>query len=261
MDRQHLPILITVGIRARHSLPRPTRQRMYWAVFPKSFDTLPLGSFLETPNDVEAAASLLVNRIKEAQQTATTFHPVQTSCRGTKKINTLARRLAITVRDYRGRDDRPCKRPHEKSLPIKTPIHKTTTPVLSITNRSEARCYNALAQAEAIAEYLEGQFTPNPPANSPATQEHYARVEEDVSKTVGVVSPTKRRPGMRQHKSSIPHLHPQEKGCGRSANECPDGTVSDRVQILRSGPLRFNWSKFDPSNWSLLKDESEKNQK
>ncbi|GBP59763.1 hypothetical protein EVAR_44325_1 [Eumeta japonica] len=37
--------------------------------------------------------------------------------------------------------------------------------------------------------------------------------------TVGVVSPTRRRPGMRQHKSSVPHLQPQEKGCGRSVNE------------------------------------------
>ncbi|GBP91124.1 RNA-directed DNA polymerase from mobile element jockey [Eumeta japonica] len=37
--------------------------------------------------------------------------------------------------------------------------------------------------------------------------------------TVGVVSPTRRRPDMRQHKSSVPHLHPQKKGCGRSANE------------------------------------------
>ncbi|GBP68241.1 hypothetical protein EVAR_48605_1 [Eumeta japonica] len=37
--------------------------------------------------------------------------------------------------------------------------------------------------------------------------------------TVGVVSPTRRRPGIRQHKSSVPHPHPQEKGCGRSANE------------------------------------------
>ncbi|GBP21125.1 hypothetical protein EVAR_11156_1 [Eumeta japonica] len=37
--------------------------------------------------------------------------------------------------------------------------------------------------------------------------------------TIGVVSPTRRHPGMRQYKSSIPHVHPQEKGCGRSANE------------------------------------------
>ncbi|GBP51296.1 hypothetical protein EVAR_34082_1 [Eumeta japonica] len=32
---------------------------------------------------------------------------------------------------------------------------------------------------------------------------------------------------------------------------CPDGTVSDQGQNLRSVPLRFHWSKFDPSNWSL----------
>ncbi|GBP81744.1 hypothetical protein EVAR_62660_1 [Eumeta japonica] len=29
----------------------------------------------------------------------------------------------------------------------------------------------------------------------------------------------RRRSSMRQHKSSVLHLHPQEKGCGRSANE------------------------------------------
>ncbi|GBP21129.1 hypothetical protein EVAR_11160_1 [Eumeta japonica] len=37
--------------------------------------------------------------------------------------------------------------------------------------------------------------------------------------TVEVVSPTRRRPGMRQHKSSVPHLYPQKKECGKSANE------------------------------------------
>ncbi|GBP66119.1 hypothetical protein EVAR_51288_1 [Eumeta japonica] len=30
--------------------------------------------------------------------------------------------------------------------------------------------------------------------------------------TIGVVSPTRRRPGMRQHKSSVPHLHPHKRG-------------------------------------------------
>ncbi|GBP81957.1 hypothetical protein EVAR_62776_1 [Eumeta japonica] len=55
--------------------------------------------------------------------------------------------------------------------------------------------------------------------------------------TVGVASPTRRCPGMRQHKSSVLHLHPQEKGCGRSANE---------------KPLRFNWFNFDSSTCTTL---------
>ncbi|GBP66571.1 hypothetical protein EVAR_44432_1 [Eumeta japonica] len=31
---------------------------------------------------------------------------------------------------------------------------------------------------------------------------------------------------------------------------CPHATASDRGQILRYRPLRFNWSKFNLSNWS-----------
>ncbi|GBP41985.1 hypothetical protein EVAR_33789_1 [Eumeta japonica] len=53
--------------------------------------------------------------------------------------------------------------------------------------------------------------------------------------TVGVISPTRRRLGMRQHKSSVPHLHPQEKGCGRSPNECRDGMASDEDRFSDSG--------------------------
>ncbi|GBP35880.1 hypothetical protein EVAR_23129_1 [Eumeta japonica] len=57
--------------------------------------------------------------------------------------------------------------------------------------------------------------------------------------TVGVVSPTRKRPGMRQHKSSVPHLHPQEKGCERSANErtrCsrPHSAVITHFPVLTS---------------------------
>ncbi|GBP05751.1 hypothetical protein EVAR_5078_1 [Eumeta japonica] len=44
--------------------------------------------------------------------------------------------------------------------------------------------------------------------------------------TVGDVSLTRRRPGITQHKPSIPHLHPQKKGCGRSVNERSSGTIT-----------------------------------
>ncbi|GBP52496.1 hypothetical protein EVAR_32052_1 [Eumeta japonica] len=46
--------------------------------------------------------------------------------------------------------------------------------------------------------------------------------------TVGVVSPTRRRPGMRQHKPSVPHLHRQEKGC------TPTATCEARAAINKS---------------------------
>ncbi|GBP80566.1 hypothetical protein EVAR_37670_1 [Eumeta japonica] len=49
--------------------------------------------------------------------------------------------------------------------------------------------------------------------------------------TVEIVSPTRRRPGMRHHRSSVPHLRP--KGRSWTTHErCPDSTASDRGQIL-----------------------------
>ncbi|GBP24447.1 hypothetical protein EVAR_20771_1 [Eumeta japonica] len=54
--------------------------------------------------------------------------------------------------------------------------------------------------------------------------------------TVEDVSPTRRRPGMRQHKSSVP----QEKGCGRSANERLDDSTS--VPGSRTGPQHGTYS-------------------
>ncbi|GBP52507.1 hypothetical protein EVAR_32063_1 [Eumeta japonica] len=42
--------------------------------------------------------------------------------------------------------------------------------------------------------------------------------------TVGVVSPTRRHPGMRQHRSSVPHLHPQ--GVWKIREWTPDSDAS-----------------------------------
>ncbi|GBP35259.1 RNA-directed DNA polymerase from mobile element jockey [Eumeta japonica] len=71
--------------------------------------------------------------------------------------------------------------------------------------------------------------------------------------TVGIVSLTRRRPGIRQHKFCVPHLHPQEKGCGRSANE--------RLVVLAQGlviaiPKTRKDPRFASSQWpiTLLSD-------
>ncbi|GBP21868.1 hypothetical protein EVAR_6840_1 [Eumeta japonica] len=76
--------------------------------------------------------------------------------------------------------------------------------------------------------------------------------------TVGVVSPTRRRPGMRQHKSSVPHLHPQEKGCGRSAYELYRRYGFRQRTDLRSGTFQSDRSNLDPTNWSLFEQRINK---
>ncbi|GBP13802.1 hypothetical protein EVAR_8019_1 [Eumeta japonica] len=81
MDTQHLPILITVGV-VRHLLSRPMGQRMDWTAFQNSLETLNLRYPLETPKDVEEAAEILVDRIREAQRNAMASQPIKTSRRG-----------------------------------------------------------------------------------------------------------------------------------------------------------------------------------
>ncbi|GBP81703.1 hypothetical protein EVAR_59832_1 [Eumeta japonica] len=55
--------------------------------------------------------------------------------------------------------------------------------------------------------------------------------------TVGVASPTRRRPGMRQHKSFVPHLHSQEK---RTVKGSPSG-VND-ISLFKRFRLVEAWS-------------------
>ncbi|GBP24203.1 hypothetical protein EVAR_10430_1 [Eumeta japonica] len=78
-----------------------------------------------------------------------------------------------------------------------------------------------------------------------------------TTRSVGVVSPTRRRPGLRR-KISPPSrtCTLKNEGVEDPRTNCPDGTVSDQEQILRSRPLRFDWSKFDLSNWSLFEGKS-----
>ncbi|GBP40344.1 Probable RNA-directed DNA polymerase from transposon X-element [Eumeta japonica] len=174
MDTQHLPILITVRIGARHSLSLPTRQRVDWAVFQKSLETL--------PHDTAQGPAPSSQR---ENATKTKLHKLWTCThypRLKKELNALARRLAIAVRDYRSaaweetidHASENMKNLHQ----LNRQLTKTSASVCPIANRTGARCYDAPARAEAIAEYLKRQFSPNPPATSPTTQEHYARVEE-----------------------------------------------------------------------------------
>ncbi|GBP00480.1 RNA-directed DNA polymerase from mobile element jockey [Eumeta japonica] len=159
---------------------------------------------METPKDVEEAVNILVNRIRKAQQTAMVSQPVQILRRGDlllrfrekmqqkrrlhklwthtrcprlrKKLNELARRLAVAVRDHRGaaweetidHASESMKNLHQ----LNCRLTKTTTPICPITNRAGARSYDVPARAEAIVQYLEGPFSPKSPAISTMMQEH-----------------------------------------------------------------------------------------
>ncbi|GBP43496.1 RNA-directed DNA polymerase from mobile element jockey [Eumeta japonica] len=123
---------------------------MDWAAFQKFLETLHLRSSLATPNDVEAAASLLEADISVRD------------CRGAAWEETI------------NHASESMKNLHQ----LNSQLTKKTTLVCSITHRIRARYYDAPARAEAIVEYLEGQFSLNLSATF-TTQEHYAPVQKE----------------------------------------------------------------------------------
>ncbi|GBP89116.1 hypothetical protein EVAR_62597_1 [Eumeta japonica] len=82
MDSQHLSILITVEIGARHLPPQITRQHTNWAVFQASLKMMHLGSSFATVVDVDTVANQLVNKIRRAHFMVTNFLLISTSSRG-----------------------------------------------------------------------------------------------------------------------------------------------------------------------------------
>ncbi|GBP91632.1 hypothetical protein EVAR_65530_1 [Eumeta japonica] len=62
MDTQHLPILIIVTIGARHFSQQNRRQRIDWAAFEASLETLYLESSFATAVDMDTVAKQLMNK-------------------------------------------------------------------------------------------------------------------------------------------------------------------------------------------------------
>ncbi|GBP27454.1 hypothetical protein EVAR_17156_1 [Eumeta japonica] len=91
-DTQHLPVLVTMGTGTSNSPPVASRQRMDWASFQTTLETLHLRSSFVTSVDVEASANLLVDMIREAQARATTPLPTSTS-HGDDLPSSIKRRL------------------------------------------------------------------------------------------------------------------------------------------------------------------------
>ncbi|GBP21920.1 RNA-directed DNA polymerase from mobile element jockey [Eumeta japonica] len=66
--------------------------------------------------------------------------------------------------------------------------------------------------------------------------------------TVGVVSPTRRRRAIRQHKSSVPHLHPQERGFCVAIDD-----VLSAPRLIRTGVPQG--SCLSPELYALYTDD------
>ncbi|GBP76701.1 hypothetical protein EVAR_52436_1 [Eumeta japonica] len=80
-------------------------------------------------------------------------------------------------------------------------LTKTIKPICPITNRAGARCYDAPAWAEAIADYLEEQFKPQPTchlSNDAGTLRACGRGERALLKRLDpFLSPRKEQYGFR----------------------------------------------------------------
>ncbi|GBP63546.1 Probable RNA-directed DNA polymerase from transposon BS [Eumeta japonica] len=78
MVTQHLPILATVEVWARHLPPQTTRKRTDWTAFQVSLKTLHLGFSFAA---VYTVVNQLVNKIRRAQSITPTLLPISTSRR------------------------------------------------------------------------------------------------------------------------------------------------------------------------------------
>ncbi|GBP78291.1 Probable RNA-directed DNA polymerase from transposon BS [Eumeta japonica] len=114
---------------------------MDWTAFQKSLETLLLKSPIEIIKHVEEVANILVNKIGQSEQRKPNELP---------RLHNQSRHHAAEICRLTSAQNRR--------------LTKTTTRICPITNRVGARCYDAPARVKAIAEYLEGQFSPNPPA-------------------------------------------------------------------------------------------------
>ncbi|GBP53842.1 hypothetical protein EVAR_42562_1 [Eumeta japonica] len=162
-------------------------------------ETLYLGFSFATAEDVDASANLLVDKIREAQFSATTLLSVPTSRRRNmplsiktrlrrkrrllklwtrirspklkSELNELARVISEAVRYF-------CSAiwkvrinwavESSKNLnQLCRQLTKATAPICPVTDRAKVRRYDIQARAEVIVDYLVERFSPNLPATSP----------------------------------------------------------------------------------------------
>ncbi|CAG4946348.1 unnamed protein product [Parnassius apollo] len=194
LDSQHLPILITLGLKAVTTLPRTVKTRVDWRLYHKHLQERPPAHHpLNTADDVEAAATNITKAIQEALNAASTIVPMSTRrdvlprhisvqirrkralrrlwarsrCPRIKTLlNTLSEELSVAVQAHRGDawERRIWKaEEHDASLyKLNRQLTKAKPPVCPLTNNAGERRYDAKGRADILVEHFEKQFMPNP---------------------------------------------------------------------------------------------------
>ncbi|CAG5055373.1 unnamed protein product [Parnassius apollo] len=219
LPSQHLPLLITLGLKAVTTPPRAFKTRVDWRLYCQHIQQRPPAHHpISTANDVEAAATRITNNIKEALHAASTVVPItarrddlpreicvqikrkralrklwaRTRCPRIKtQLNTLSEELSVAVQAFRGEAwDRRIQKADEYDASLyklNRQLTKTKPPVCPLTNNAGKRCYDAKGRADILVEHFEEQFMPNPA--SAEFMELHARKESRVQEFLSSPAP------------------------------------------------------------------------
>ncbi|CAH2085255.1 unnamed protein product [Euphydryas editha] len=215
LDTQHLPILVMLTLRRGFSVLRSPRPRVDWERYTSELMGFELTVPISTPAEVEKATETITRAIQEAKEAATSAQgqprgyrdQLPSSLREKIRRKRQLRRLWARTRCPRVKHDLnrlaeevsralvaldddnwevTIDRASEHDLNLYSLCKKLTgndAPIYPLKDREGNRRYSASDRAEILAEYMEEQFTPNPPNTTNANVvRHHAAVHERVER-------------------------------------------------------------------------------
>ncbi|CAH2215773.1 jg21243, partial [Pararge aegeria aegeria] len=220
LDTEHLPILVTLNLQRDFTIPRPPRLKTDWEKYATALSELELAGPILTPEDVDQAAVHIMTAIQTAKDGATTMHKpagrrdllprslrdklskkrnlrkqwARTRCPRIKRdLNRLSEQVSLALvmqeeYDWGATIDTASESETSLYHLCKT-LTGTTTPVYPLLDSQGRRRYSAKDRAEIMADYMEGQFTPNPLATDDTTHRHIAAINQQVGEFLSASFP------------------------------------------------------------------------
>ncbi|CAH2109294.1 unnamed protein product [Euphydryas editha] len=215
LDTQHLPILVVLTLRRGFTVLRSPRPRVDWERYTSELMGFELTVPISTPAEVEKATETITRAIQKAKEAATSAQgqprgyrdQLPSSLREKIRRKRQLRRLWTRTRCPRVKHDLnrlaeevsralvaldddnwevTIDRASEHDLNLYSLCKKLTgndAPIYPLKDREGNRRYSASDRAEILAEYMEEQFTPNPPNTTNANVvRHHAAVHERVER-------------------------------------------------------------------------------
>nr|XP_034826944.1 uncharacterized protein LOC117984436 [Maniola hyperantus] len=220
LNTEHLPILVTLNLQRDFTIPRPPSNKTNWEKYAIALSELELVGPISTAADVDRAACTITSAIQQAKREATTTRPytrrrdllpsplrdklekkralrklwARTRCPRVKRdLNRLAQEVSLAVI---AREDEDWEKTIDAATESETTLYhlcKTLTgsdsPIYPLLDSQGTRRYSAKDRAEIMAEYMEDQFTPNPPAQDDTVYRHHAAIQHQIENFLSAQTP------------------------------------------------------------------------